>query len=334
MIDGFGDTNVLVQREVALPTPGYGEVLIGVRACGVCRLDLLERKGLMRGLVTPRILGHEIAGVVEAVGPGVSGFRPGDRIATTQRRSVCGICAFCRAGNETLCARKLFFGHDCDGGYAERVVCSEGTAAAIPQGIPFEEAAIAACAIGTELNAVRDTGRTQLGETVLVTGASGGVGIHGVQLARAAGAHTIALTTSSAKVKRLREYGADEVVVAQDGRFAEQVRALTGGAGVDVAIDNVGTRAFHEVRKSLAPRGRWIMTGELGAERAELNLAQIFLHGLSMLSVVSTSRVQLADSLRLIAQGVVRPVIGLRVPLSEVADAHRRIERGDVFGRA
>lgn len=333
LIAGFGPAGVLEHRELPIPHPGPGEVLIRVRACGVCRLDILEREGMMRGLIPPRVLGHEIAGDVEALGPGVTSFAVGDRIATTQRRVVCGLCGYCRNGDESLCAQALFFGHDCEGGYADYTVCSEGTAAAIPPGIPYEHAAIAACAIGTELNAIRDTARVQIGETVLFTGASGGVGAHGVQIARAAGARVIAVTRSQAKVASLRELGAHDVVVIEGGRFAESVRALTGQRGVDVVIDNVGTALFHEVRRSLALRGRWIMTGEIGKTRVEFNMAQVFLRAISLHSVNSTSRAQLIDALDLIANGTLRPIIDRVFRLEESVEAHRHVESGGSFGR-
>lgn len=287
---------------------------------------------MRRGMELPRVLGHEISGVVTEVGPLVEDFSPGDRIATTQRRSVCGVCEFCRSGRETLCRRRLFLGHETDGGYAEQVVVSVGTSAPIPDGVGDVEAAIAACAIGTGLNALRDVGKVRMGESVLVTGAGGGVGVHVLQLASRAGAQVLASTTSPTKADRLEELGADVVVVAEDGAFAEGVLEVTGGRGVDLVIDNVGGKVFDQVRRSLARGGRWVMVGELSSDTVQLNLAQLFLKGLSLHSAVSTSRTQLVDTLALIAAGGVRPVVE-EVLATQAAEAHVRLESGNVFGR-
>lgn len=333
VIDSFGGPEVLEEREIPDPAPGPGEVLIDVAACGVCFHDVLTRRGAMRrGMELPRVLGHEIAGTVAEVGPLVEGFSPGDRIATTQRRSVCGVCEFCRSGRETLCRRRLFLGHETDGGYAEQVVASVGTSARIPDAVGDTEAAVAACAIGTGLNALRDVGRVRMGESVLVTGAGGGVGVHLVQMASRAGARVLAATTSPAKANRLEELGADVVVVAEDGAFAEGVLEATGGRGIDLVVDNVGGKVLDQVRRSLVRGGRWVMVGELSSDMVQLNLAQLFLKGLSLHSAVSTSRAQLVDTLQLIASGQIRPIVE-EVPATQAAEAHDRLESGNVFGR-
>lgn len=333
VIDRFGGPEVLAEREVPAPVPGPGEILLDVAACGVCYHDVLSRQGVMRrGMDLPRILGHEIAGVVAAVGPLVEDFSEGDRVATTQRRYVCGICEYCRSGRETLCPRKLFLGHECDGGYAEQVLASVGTCAHVPDGVVDADAAIAACAVGTGLNALRDTGKVQLGETVLITGAGGGLGVHVVQLASNTGARVLATTTSPKKAERIKEFGADDVIIASDGGFVDGVLEATGGRGVDLVIDNVGGKVFDQVRRSLTLGGRWIMVGELSSDMVAFNLAQLFLRGLSLHSAVSTSRAQLIDTLDLLASGKVRPVLS-KAPMSEAAAVHAELEAGTVFGR-
>lgn len=333
VIDRFGGPEVLEEREVPVPAPGPGDILVNVAACGVCYHDVLSRKGAMRrGMNLPRIPGHEIAGIVTEVGPLVEDFSVGDRVATTQRRYVCGMCEYCRSGRETLCPRKLFLGHECDGGYAEQVLVSVGTCARVPDGVADADAAIAACAIGTGLNALRDTGKVRISETVLVTGAGGGLGVHVVQLASNTGARVVATTTSPKKADRIKEFGADDVVVASDGAFVDGVLEATGGRGVDLVIDNVGGKVFDQVRRSLATGGRWVMVGELSSDMVKLNLAQLFLRGLSLHSAVSTSRAQLVDTLNLLASGKVRPVVN-EAPMSEASTVHAELEAGTVFGR-
>jgi acryloyl-coenzyme A reductase len=334
LLERFGDADMLEIRDVEVPRPSAGEVLIRVRACGVCYHDVLSRAGLMRrGMKMPAILGHEVAGEVAELGPGVTWLREGDRVASTQRRSVCGRCRYCRTGGETLCAERRFLGHEVEGGYAEYVVVSADNLARIPAVTPFEEAAILACAIGTGLNAIRDVGRVRSGETVLVTGAGGGLGVHAVQLARLSGARVLAVTTSPNKVDRLHELGADEVIQATEGRFADRVREATGSEGVDVVIDNVGGKVFDEARRSMARRGRFVMVGEVSSDSVSLNLAQLFLRGLELRSAVSTTQRQLEDVVALVGRGRARPIVGQTLPLAEAAAAHRALEARSPFGR-
>ncbi|HTO51281.1 MAG TPA: alcohol dehydrogenase catalytic domain-containing protein [Burkholderiales bacterium] len=331
-----GSADVLRMETVARPAPAAREVLIRVAACGVCTLDVVTRNGTYRRNVQlPIIPGHEIAGTVTAAGSEVRRFRVGDRVATTQRYHICGTCRYCRGGYEPLCEERRFLGQQgLVGGYAEYVAVEEDNVAVIPAGVSEEHAAIAACAIGTTLNAVRDVGRVRLGEDVLVTGAGGGLGVHAVQMARLAGAHVIAQTTAPDKAALLSEVGAHEVLVtARDEDFSPRVQALTGGAGADVLIDNVGTPLFTAMRRSLAANGRWVLVGELTGDFVPFNPAQLFLRNQSMLSVNSTTRAQLEDTLALIARGAIRPVISGVESLRNVGAVHARMERGSVAGR-
>ncbi len=331
-----GGPEALVAEDVPEPALRRHDVRIRVAACGVCFHDVVTRNGtLRRGIGMPLIPGHEVAGIVEAVGPDVRGFRPGDRVASAQRRHICGCCRFCRGGRETSCRAQEFLGDaGLNGGYAECVNVEDDNLALVPDGIALDAAAIVACAIGTELNAIRDVAKVRPGERVLVTGAGGGLGIHGVQLARLAGAEVIAVTGSSDKQAALRDAGADHVVLAAHGSdFSAAVRALSGGEGVDVAIDNVGSDVFEPTRRSLAEGARWVLVGQLTGAFVRFNPAQLFLRDIALLSARSTSRAQLEDALGLVARGRVRPVIAARLPLAAAAEAHRMMERASPTGR-
>lgn len=221
-----------------------------------------------------------------------------------------------------------------NGGYAELVCVGVDAVERIPAGVSAEEASIAACTVGTELNAVREVGRVQLGDRVLVTGAGGGLGLHGVQLCRLAGAFTIAVTTTRAKAARIRAAGADEVIVTERAAdFSEEVRRLTNSRGVDVAIDNVGSPVFESVRRSMADDGRIVLVGQVVGDFISINPAQLFLRNVSILSAKGASRAQLADSLELVAHGRIRPAIEDVCRLEGAADAHRRVEAGLSMGR-
>jgi acryloyl-coenzyme A reductase len=331
-----GAPEVLRVEDVARPQLGPRDVLIRIAACGVCTLDVVTRNGTYRNRVAlPLIPGHEIAGAVVEAGSEVRRFRAGDRVATTQRYHICGSCRLCRSGHETLCAERKFLGQQgLVGGYAEYVAVEEDNVAIVPANVSDEQASSAACAIGTSLNAVRDVGRVKPGESVLVTGAGGGLGVHALQLAHLCGAFVIAVTGSPDKAELLKELGAHEVLVTDRGEdFSQRVRAVTGGEGVDVIIDNVGTPSFTAMRKSLGVNGRWMLVGQLTGDFVQFNPAQLFLRNQSMLSVHSTTRAQLEDVLALIARGDVRPVITGVHRLDEAAAVHERMERGGVPGR-
>ena len=298
-----GGPEALVLEDIPPPPLRRNDVRIRVEACGVCFHDIVTRNGtLRRGVEMPLIPGHEVSGIVESVGPDVRGFKSGDRVATLQRRHICGHCRYCRNDMETACPEREFLGDmGLNGGYAELTCVEEDNVALVPEGIPLDSAAIVACTVGSELNAIRDVAQVRAGERVLINGAGGGLGIHGVQVARLSGAEVIAVTSSADKVDAIREAGADHVVLYGRGEdFSGPVRALTGGEGVDVAVDNVGSHTFDAMRRSLARRGRWIFIGQLSGDFVRLNPAQLFLHGLSIHSAQSTNRRQFLDCLQLV----------------------------------
>ncbi|MCC7428099.1 MAG: alcohol dehydrogenase catalytic domain-containing protein [Alphaproteobacteria bacterium] len=331
--EGSGPPEVLVLRDIPTPVPAGRQVLVRVRACGVCRRDVLTRQAAQRrGAASPLVLGHEIAGEVAALGPDARRFAVGDRVCSTQRERVCGCCTMCRTDRETLCADLRFLGFEAAGGYAEYALVNDDNLARVPASVDFPAAAIVACTVGTSYNAVCDTGRARPGETVLIVG-MGGLGSHAVQIAHAMGTRVIAATRSPGKEGALRQAGADVVVVTADGRFAEGVRQATAGRGVDMAVDTVGGATFHEVRRSMAPGGRIVVVGEVTGTPVELDIAAIYRRGLEIRSAVSTSRRQLEMALRMVESGAVRPLVERIMPLEQAAEAHRLVEANAVTGR-
>ncbi|MGC1823045.1 MAG: alcohol dehydrogenase catalytic domain-containing protein [Pseudolabrys sp.] len=331
-----GGTEVLSLERVADPIAGPKDVIIKVDACGVCFHDIVTRNGTLKfGVQMPCILGHEISGTVVDVGRDVRAFQRGDRVATVQRYHICGACRYCRTGRETLCPERKFTGDwGMVGGYAEYVAIEDDNVALVPEGVELQDAAIVACAIGTILNAIREIGKLQPGETALVTGAGGGLGMHAIQLARLAGALVIAQTTSPEKADQIRALGAHTVIVHSRGEdFSNAVKKANGGLGVDVAIDNVGSQLFESIRRRMGIGGRWIMIGQLTGEFVPFNPAQLFLKNVSMLSATSTTRKQLDDCLALVARGVIKPFVSLALPLEQAAQAHELVETGKSSGR-
>jgi D-arabinose 1-dehydrogenase-like Zn-dependent alcohol dehydrogenase len=331
-----GGVEAMALEDVPEPVAGRKDVVIKVAACGVCFHEIVTRNGTLKaGVEMPCILGHEIAGTVVDTGPDVRGIAIGDRVATVQRYHICGACRYCRSGRETLCPERRFLGDwGMVGGYAQYVAVEDDNVALVPDAAPLAESAVVACAIGTIYNAVTAVGALQMGERVLVTGAGGGLGLHAIQLARLAGAFVVAQTSSPEKASLAREMGAHEIVVSPRGAdFSDGVKAVTGGEGVDVVIDNVGSPVFNPVRRSLAVGGRWLLIGQLTGEFVPFNPAQLFLKSVSLLSATSTTRNQLEDCLDLVARGAVRPIVTQSLPLEDAAEAHRLVESGRSTGR-
>src|SRR5262245_34086 len=329
-----GDYDVMKLHDWPIPPLGPREVLVRNHASGVCYHDHLIRVGIMkRGIRFPLILGHEGAGIVEAIGSLVAMHKPGDRVACMQWTGNCGHCRFCRTNREPLCAQRQLYGHDHHGTYADHFIIQEDSLQSLPAEISFEHGAILSCAIGTILAAIRDVGRTQAGERILVTGAGGGLGIHAVQMARVAGAHVIAQTSSPEKVPLITSMGADDVVVSKNGQFAEDVKRVAGGEGVDVVCDNVGAPVFQEALRACARGARYVLVGELTGDQVTFSTARLFLKGVSLLSVMSTSRTQLGDVIELVRRGRIKPTVTEQFPLADAARVHRLMVEKKFSGR-
>jgi NADPH:quinone reductase-like Zn-dependent oxidoreductase len=220
------------------------------------------------------------------------------------------------------------------GGYAEFVALPEEVLLKLPDSIGFPAACMLGASTGVALNAVRDAAKVRLNDTVLVTGASGGLGLPSIEIAKASGATVIALTRSEAKAGDLREAGADHVVVAAGRRdFSSDVMALTAGVGVDVVIDNVGSAVFTPCFKSLAMGGRYAFVGQLFREQISINPARIFFRRAHLIGVGSVRRDQLEDAISLTAAGKIHPRVACILPLEKAAEAHAMVEAGEVVGR-
>ncbi len=330
----FGGPDVLVCQAVPVPVAGPGEVLVRVAYCGVCRHDLLTRQGAFPHARVPVILGHQVSGTVETVGDGVGIFRPGDRVMTTIFLG-CGHCERCRAGNASLCERQRpsFLGEDLDGGYAEFVVRRADGVVKLPAGVSLAQAAIVSCTLGTAWHALRSRAQLVAGETVAITGASGGVGSHAIQVAASLGARVIAITSSAGKASALRGLGAVEVVIMEEGRFARQVKAVTASLGVDVVLEIVGAKTLTESIHAVRSGGRVVVVGNVDGATAALRPAHLILKEVALLGTKSCTAQELAEVLERVADGRLRAEVEDVLPLADAVLLHRRMESGEGQGR-
>jgi D-arabinose 1-dehydrogenase-like Zn-dependent alcohol dehydrogenase len=244
---------------VAAPKLGSTDVLIAIKATGICHSDQHYRSGVLSTGPLPITLGHEVSGVIEDVGAGVTRLRRGQRVVV-HYLAFCGECRFCRSGNEQFCAEAQMIGKHRDGGYAERMVMPEASVVVLPDEIPFAHGAVMMCSTMTSFHALRKA-RVRPGETVAVFGA-GGLGMSALQLAPLMGAGRVfGVDIQKGKLDLARELGAMPVD-AKDGDPAAAIKDLTEGEGVDVALELTGLPApTKQSIRSLAPMGRAVMVG-------------------------------------------------------------------------
>jgi D-arabinose 1-dehydrogenase-like Zn-dependent alcohol dehydrogenase len=328
-------------KDVPMPKPGPNEALIKIGACGIglTVVSMIATPGRVTSF--PRIPGHEIAGTVVEVGAEVRMFRPGQRV-TNHFYLTCGNCRYCRSGRETLCENfRGNVGAACDGGYAEYVVLPERNLVPIPDGVTDVDAAVASDAIATPYHACHKEAQISPGDDVLVTGAGGGVGVHMVQMARLCGGRVIAAEVSEEKLALAMEMGADEIIDARNGGILKQVKARTGGRGVDAAIDLVASsETLQACFESLAPAGRMVIIGSrpksvFGTESTFTVNAQEYMkqaqeiHGSKYVNSEEILR-----TLQLVKHNRIKAVVGRTFRLEQVEEAHELLRRNQIAGRA
>jgi 2-desacetyl-2-hydroxyethyl bacteriochlorophyllide A dehydrogenase len=246
-------------QEIPLPEAGERDVLLRVRAAGICHSDVHYRAGRSAVGSLPQTLGHEIAGVVVTAGSAVTTFKPGDRVCVHYQVS-CGQCYYCSRGQEQFCHKGYMIGKHADGGYAEYIAVPERNVMLLPAEISFEHGAAMMCSSSTSFHALHKA-RLQPGETVAVFGA-GGLGMSAVQLARAMGALNVyAVDINPEKLAQAESYGAIPVD-ASNGDPVAEIRRLTGGKGVDVALELIGLPVtMRQAVLALGVFGRAVLAG-------------------------------------------------------------------------
>src|SRR5258705_5236421 len=318
----IGGPEELEYCDVPDPVVAPGEALVRVKAEGVCGRDLIDRRGGFRGLQLPVILGHEFAGEVVKVAPGVVDLAPGDRVANLLRLG-CGACRACQRGETPICERAWqSFGQTRNGGYAELVVAPAEALVKVPAQVSDVEAASVACTFGVALRALRTFRRVTLGDRVLVTGASGGVGMAAIQIAKALGAEVIAATGSESKHEALAKAGADEVVVDPGATIHAKVREHAP-LGVDVALELTGSPTFTASMRSLKNGGKLVLVRNILADSIKFNPGAVILYGYQILGSAGCTRTDLENALAMIASKKLVVDIDLVLLLEKPADAHR-----------
>ncbi|TCP08192.1 NADPH:quinone oxidoreductase family protein [Caldimonas thermodepolymerans] len=311
----YGPPGTLVFEEVPDPQPGPGQVLIDVRAAGVNFPDtlIIENKYQLKPAL-PFSPGAEVAGTVAAVGEGVQGLRPGDRVV-----AIPGY-----------------------GGYAEKVLAPQADVFPLPEGIGFEDAAAFLIAYGTTHYALQERAAIRPGETLLVLGAAGGTGLSAVELGKLLGARVIAAASSDEKLALCREHGADEVINYSHEDLRQRLKELTGGRGVDVIYDPVGGPYSEPALRSMAWNGRFLVIGFTAGEIPKIALNLTLLKGCAIVGVwwggfLRAEPQRAAALTRELVEwfrcGKVRPYVSKRYPLAQAAQALEDVAQRRVTGK-
>ncbi|MGH8972411.1 MAG: alcohol dehydrogenase catalytic domain-containing protein [Acidimicrobiia bacterium] len=332
VLESFGGD--VAVRDVPEPEAGAGEVVVAVEACGLGLTLERARTGALGG-TAPRIVGHELGGVVAEVGPGVDEWEPGDRV-TASFYLTCGLCPMCAGGRETLCtAWRGYVGLHVDGALAEYCVLPAGNLVAVPEGVGLDEAAIVADAIATPYHCFTARAPLRPGQTVAVIGAGGGVGVHMAAMARAFGARVVAVERDPAKERRLRGCGFDVVWnPGEESAWAGTLLRELGDARVDVCVDMVASTATLANGLRLVGRaGTFVVVGYQPGGVLALDPAGLLLDEIVVTGSRYATRAEIARTLDLVAQRRVEPVIGARYSLEDTAKAYRAMQANKVFGR-
>lgn len=318
-----GGRDKLVLDEVATPSPAAGEILLRVRAVGLNYLDIFVRRG-MPGLPIdlPRISGGDIAGEVAELGAGATGLAVGQRLL---------IDPAIKMPDGSLGA----LGESATGGLSEYIAVPAENAIPLPDDVSYERAAALPIAYGTAWRMLRTRGRVRAGESMLVLGASGGVGTGAVQIAKMLGCTVFAAASSDDKLRRLQDLGADYAVnYIEHPEFHRQVRGLTGGEGVDVVVNYTGGDSWVRGLKSVKHGGRVLTCGATAGFDPPTDIRYIWRKEMDIIGSDGWRRQDLLELLEAVRAGSITPVIGAVLPLEETAEGHRLLEEREIFGKA
>lgn len=334
VLHGTGGVEALKYQEVPTPEPGPGQVLVRVRAAGVNHCDIDLRNGTFGvALQYPHVMGVDAAGEVAAVGSGVTQWKKGDRVAPHFVLS-CGTCENCLRGHENICLAFAVLGVTQWGGYAEYLVVGQHHLVRLPDALGFDEAVSSYVPFATAWEALITVGKLQAGERVLINAAGSGVGSAGVQIAALAGASVIATAGSDAKLRRAKELGATHGInYTGKKKVGAEVMRLTGGKGVDCALDMVGGDVLKESIAALAPGGRLVTVGAHGGEVVSIDFIELFRKHVSIHGCGRSTKAIAAQVLALVAEGRLKPVIHKRFPLRDAGKAHTLLDSRKIFGR-
>lgn len=324
---------------IDMPDPdaplGTGEVRVALRAAALNHLDLFVIRGLPGSMSFPHILGADGAGVVAAVGPGVAGVKPGDRVMINPGIAD-GTCEYCRAGEHSLCPNYRMLGEHLPGTLTGSIVVPERNVALVPPVDPplsWPEAAAFTLVTLTAWRMIVTRAALRAGETVLIWGIGGGVALAALRIAKLRGARAIVTSSDDAKLAAAARLGADVTLNHRTRPIGQEVRALTNRRGVDVVIDSVGEATWEESLRALGKGGRLVTCGATSGPKVVTDLRRVFWHQYTIMGSTMGNDTEFREVVRKLGQGHLRPVVDSTYPLAQARAAFERLERGEQLGK-
>lgn len=328
-----GGPEVLERISLEIPEPGPREARVRVHCVAMNHMDLWVRKGGPAfKLQYPHRLGCDIAGVVDALGPGARGAAVGERVMLQPGLS-CGTCKACLSGRDNFCRSYKILGENAQGGYVRHINVPDINLIKIGDTLSFEEAAaLPLCTLTAYQMAVRKAA-VKPGQTVVVHAAGSGVSSMLIPLCKLLGAQVIATTTDAQKVERAKALGADHVVLSSEQDYVTEIRKLTAKAGPDAIFDHVGGELMEKAVSAVAWGGKIVTCGATGGFVAKIDLRQIFFRQVELLGSTMGSKADLLEVMPLVLAGKLKPSVDRVLSLWDAREAHEALEQRKVFGK-
>ncbi|HEV2399045.1 MAG TPA: zinc-binding dehydrogenase [Candidatus Sulfotelmatobacter sp.] len=330
-IHQFGGPEVLTYEDIPEPQLRKDQVLVRVKACSLNHLDLWVRKGLP-GVKLPHILGSDVAGEVAQAGEYVTSVKPGQRVILAPMH-FCGHCVKCLAGLQNQCREFTVLGNGVDGGNCELIAVPEANVIPMPDTLDFKQAASVPLVFVTAWHMLVGLAGVRPGQTVLVLGASSGVGTAAIQIAKMFHCHVITTAGHEAKLEKARALGADFGIDHYKQKISDEVRKITNKQGVDIVVEHVGAATWDESIKSLKTGGTLVTCGATTGPNVSLELRHLFARQLRLLGSYMGTMGELREVLSHIFAGRLKPVIDRTFPLTDIRAAHEYLENSQMFGK-
>ncbi len=333
VIREHGGPEVLHVEDMPIPDPGPMQVRVAVKACGMNHIDLWLRKGQPAGFFhTPLVPGADIAGVVDACGPGVDEGWIGKEVIAAPQYS-CGICPACVSGEQNFCRAWGMYGETRDGGCREYCVANAAGLAEKPAALSFPEAATLPLVNLTAWHMLVGRAGIRPGMTVLIHAAGSGVSSAGIQIAKLFGAEVITTASTDEKLARAKALGADHVINYKEQDFQKATRAIVGRAGVDIVFDHIGLDVVGKSLRLLKRGGSLVTCGTTSGNMIEIDMRVVFFKNLSILGSTMGGHGEFSEIIKLATQGKIKPILDSTFPIEKIRDAHVRLESRKAFGK-
>lgn len=318
-------------RQLPVPKPGRGEVLIKVRASGLCGTDLHIQDGRLPSVKLPYIPGHETAGEVYELGEGVEGLEKGDAVLVAID-IVCNHCRFCITGRANLCTNLIRLGFERNGGHGEYMVAPAANLLKFNKSVPFEKAAIIPDAVACMYHAIKNQGNVRASDNVCILGI-GGIGFQGIQIARHFGATVFCTSRNDEKLDIAKNFGASHGINTQTTDLYETIREVTRNELCDVVFDNIGSASSVQASLDICrPGGKVVLVG-YNEETYQVRFQTMVMKEKEIIGIRGSNRRDLIETIRLVEQGVIDPYVSNRYDLQDINEAMACLREGKSLGR-